>query len=214
MTRSDVEVHAQDERIRQKALGRALDAVRSDSDIIVGPWTGEVGFELLYWIPFLNWLVGQAAGGRRMVVVSRGGAAMWYRHLTSQYVDILDLVTPNEFRERTAGKKKQYHQQCEFDQELIGEVRRRLGLAEGPVVHPSAMFRLFAALWRRRATIDLVESFSSFRIFTSAGHRAPGEPSCGLRCRKVLLQQSVPGHERESNVRRRQCCVVSAARCR
>jgi hypothetical protein len=189
---SDVDVHAQDERMRQKALGRALDAARSDVDIIVGPWTGEVGFELLYWIPFLNWLVDHAASGRRMVVVSRGGAAMWYRHLTTRHVDILDLVTPDEFRKRTAGKKKQYHQQHEFDQELIAEVRRRLELSEGPVIHPSAMFRLFAALWRRRATIDLVESFSSFRSFTPPAVERPANLPAGYVVAKFYFSKAFP----------------------
>jgi hypothetical protein len=189
---SSVEVHEQDERVRQKALGRALDAVRREGDVIVGPWTGEVGFELLYWIPFLNWLAGQGPGGRRLVVVSRGGAAMWYRHLTSRYVDILDLVTPTEFRERTAGKKKQYDRQREFDQELIGEVRRRLGLADGPVVHPSAMFRLFAALWRRRATIDLVESFSAFRVFTPPAIERPANLPAGYVVAKFYFSKAFP----------------------
>ncbi len=23
---------------------------------VIGPWLGEVGFEVLYWIPFLHWL--------------------------------------------------------------------------------------------------------------------------------------------------------------
>src|SRR4029450_13762233 len=90
---------------QQKVLGRALDALRRGAGVRVGPWTGEVGFELLYWIPFLTWLAGQGPGGRRLVAVSRGGAAPWYRHLTSRYMDILDLVTSDEFRERTAGKK-------------------------------------------------------------------------------------------------------------
>ena len=30
---------------------------RSGRPLIVGPWLGEVGFELLYWIPFLDWAV-------------------------------------------------------------------------------------------------------------------------------------------------------------
>ena len=93
--------------VHREALQRALSVVHGDADVIAGPWTGEVGFELMYWIPFLAWLVEQGLGGRRIVVVSRGGAGLWYRHLTSRYVDILDLLTPDEFRERTAGKKKQ-----------------------------------------------------------------------------------------------------------
>jgi hypothetical protein len=164
---------------QQEALARALEAVGSDRDVLVGPWTGEVGFELLYWIPFLGWLAEQGPGGRRMVVVSRGGAVSWYRHLTTRYVDVLELLTPDEFRERTEGKKKQYDRQRALDRELLARARERLGLSDGPVVHPSTMFRLFAALWRRRATVELVEAFSSFRrlIPPPPGQRPSGLPA-------------------------------------
>ena len=160
---------------QQEALNRALAAVRSEGDLIVGPWTGEVGYELLYWIPFLGWLAEQGPGGRRMVVISRGGAAAWYQHLTSRYVDIFDLVVPEEFRERTAGKKKQYDARREFDRELVNKAREKLGLREGPVVHPSAMFRLFAGVWRRRTAVDLVESFACFRTLDPVPAAPAGE---------------------------------------
>ena len=32
--------------------------------ILVGPWLGEVGFELLYWIPFLRWFARDASACR------------------------------------------------------------------------------------------------------------------------------------------------------
>src|SRR5688500_5075392 len=41
-----------EEASQQAALQRALRAMRGGGDVVVGPWTGEVGFELLYWIPF------------------------------------------------------------------------------------------------------------------------------------------------------------------
>jgi len=155
-----------EEAAQQAALQRALRAVRGDTDVIVGPWTGEVGFELLYWIPFLTWLAGQGPGGRRMVVISRGGAAPWYRHLTSRYLDTLDLMTPDAFREATAGRKKQHDPRRALDLDLIRQARERFGLGEVPVVHPSAMFRLFMALWRKQATVELVESFASYGPLT------------------------------------------------
>jgi len=163
--------------VHQEALQRALAVVHGDGDVLVGPWTGEVGFELMYWIPFLTWLVEQGLSRERMVVVSRGGAGLWYRHLTSRYVDILDLVTPDEFRERTAGKKKQYDSRREIDKELLKKTRDRLGIDEGLVLHPAAMFRLFVGLWRGRATIDLVESFSRFQPLTRP---ASAESPAGL----------------------------------
>ena len=35
--------------------GRLATLARSGRPIVAGPWLGEVGFELLYWIPFLAW---------------------------------------------------------------------------------------------------------------------------------------------------------------
>jgi hypothetical protein len=170
----------EDDAAAQEALAQALKAIQGDGDVIAGPWTGEVGFELLYWIPFLTWLSGQGLEGHRLVIVSRGGAAPWYRHLTSRYVDILDLITPEEFRTRTEGKKKQLSPKRELDKALLKDVRQRLDLRDASVIHPSAMFRLFTALWRKRATVDLVDSFASFAPLTRpapAADRIPGLPN-------------------------------------
>jgi hypothetical protein len=156
----------EDQARREKSMRNALTSIREPGDIIAGPWTGEVGFELLYWIPCLTWMAREGQlDGRRLVVVSRGGAAPWYRHLTSRYVDILDLVSPDEFLRRTSEekKRKQYSPKRPFDRELIAQVRERLALPDAALIHPSAMFRLFTGLWRGRTTVDLVEPFTAFR---------------------------------------------------
>ena len=154
-----------DEEIAQtQAVQRALKIARGSGDVIVGPWTGEVGFELLYWIPFLNWLVEQGLDSKRLVVISRGGAAPWYRHLTTRYVDVLDLMTTDEFRERTSeGKRKQYTPKRDFDVELLERVRAAHDLRSAEHIHPSAMFRLFLGMLRDGASGAVVDSFTSFR---------------------------------------------------
>ena len=170
-----------EESAQQAALEQALRVTRGSGDVVVGPWTGEVGFELLYWIPFLGWLVEQGLDPRRMVVVSRGGAAPWYAHLTSRYVDIFDLAGAEEFRARTAGPKKQMEKRDEFDAELLAKARHALGVRDdAAVIHPSAMYRLFAALWRKRATVSLVESFTTHRPMVRPGPAARGELPAGL----------------------------------
>jgi hypothetical protein len=171
----------EEEAAQQAALQRALRAARGGGDVVAGPWTGEVGFELLYWIPFLGWLAEQGLDGRRLTVVSRGGAASWYAHLTTRYVDILDLVSAEEFRRRTEGPKKQVERRSEFDGELLGRAKAAAGVPdEAAVIHPSAMYRLFAALWRKRATVDLVESFTSHRRLTAPGPFTADERPAGL----------------------------------
>lgn len=154
-----------DEEFEEHAgLQRALRAITSDDEVLVGPWTGEVGFELMYWIPFLNWLVEQGLDGRRLIVISRGGSSAWYRHLTSRYLDVLDLMSPEEFRQRTAeAKRKQYSPKRELDRDLIERIRSSHNLQGALHVHPSAMFRLFTSLWHKRATMDLVDSFTVYR---------------------------------------------------
>ena len=57
------------------SAGSSSDFRNTRGPIVIGPWIGEVGFELLYLIPFLNRaLRTYKLEDRRLVVVSRGGA--------------------------------------------------------------------------------------------------------------------------------------------
>ena len=74
--------------------------------IVVGPWLAEVGYEVLYWVPFLRWF--QDAYGvprERLIVVSRGGLDQLYRPLAAGYVDLFDLTTPEELASRNAERR-------------------------------------------------------------------------------------------------------------
>src|SRR5688572_20329807 len=76
--------------------------------IIVGPWLAEVGYEVLYWIPFLRWF--QDAHGipsDRFVVVSRGGMESAYAGIAGRYVDLFDLMTPSDFADRNHQRRAQ-----------------------------------------------------------------------------------------------------------
>jgi hypothetical protein len=142
---------------------------RSGRPIIVGPWLSETGFELLYWIPFLAWA--KAYGNfdpERLVVVSRGGAAPWYRHITSHYEEIFSHFSPDEFRQANerrideqAGRQK-HLELSSFDREIIARVSRARGLSGAEVLHPSLMYQLFDHFWFQRAPVTLVEAFTAF----------------------------------------------------
>src|SRR5687767_906004 len=78
-----------------KALKRRVSQLASsDKPIVLGPWTRSVAEELVYWIPFLQWVkeYGELPASR-LVVISRAGARPWYGHISTQYVDILDQVS-------------------------------------------------------------------------------------------------------------------------
>src|SRR5688572_32227402 len=98
------------DRARQQAalfrtewqIERELAAIaRGRGPIIAGPWLSEVGFEALYWIPFLRWFEDRyRVDPGRVIALSRGGVADWYRDVAERYVEIFDHVDPGTFARR------------------------------------------------------------------------------------------------------------------
>jgi hypothetical protein len=126
----------------------------ADGKVVIGPWLGEVGFEVLYWIPFLHWLSERyGIGPENVTVVSRGGVAPWYDGLCDRYVDVFDALTPDEFRTATlelwastGGLQKQVVVRPWDERvldETLGESWRQQSL-----VHPQLLYRLFRNVWQ------------------------------------------------------------------
>ena len=152
---------------------------RSGRPVIAGPWLSETGFELLYWIPFLAWA--RAYGNLdsdRLIVVSRGGAASWYGHITPHYEEIFSLYSPDEFRMRNEQRIREQQGRLKhvevssFDREMLDRIRQRRQLGDAEILHPSSMYQLFDHFWHQRAPMSLVEAFT---VFTRLEHR-PGDP--------------------------------------
>jgi hypothetical protein len=69
--------------------------VTSGRTLIAGPWLSEVGYEALYWIPFLRWVKAAfRVDPARVVAVSRGGVSSWYEGIAGRYVEIWDEFDP------------------------------------------------------------------------------------------------------------------------
>jgi hypothetical protein len=154
------------------AMTRDLDRIKKSSrPLLIGPWISEVGFEVLYWIPFLNWAV-NAFGlqERRLIVVSRGGAGRWYRHLTTEYVDVFDLFNVDEYRARNEERwSDRGHQKqlawTDMEREIVDRAKRKLELADVEVLHPSVMYKLFCFFWFGKATVRLFTAHADVRRF-------------------------------------------------
>ncbi len=127
---------------------------RGSAPIIVGPWLSEVGYEVLYWVPFVRWVQKRYdVAPSRLVTVTRGGAASWYADISPNAVEIFDLMEPAVFTARNAqraaagtGTLKQFAIAA-MDQEIVDEVKRRLGATEARLLHPSLLYRLFHQFW-------------------------------------------------------------------
>jgi hypothetical protein len=157
--------------------------------IIVGPWLSEIGFELLYWIPFLRWAVDFAGLHRDdLWIISRGGCRSWYADISSNYVDVLDFYSPEAFREGNTRRMREQaaqaqriglrdgqlstkqHTKTSFDREIL----KRIDHTDARLLHPSLMYRLFRPFWKRQAPDLYTQMARPARI--SAPPRLEGLP--------------------------------------
>ena len=158
---------------------------RSRRPLVLGPWVSEVGFEVLYWIPFLRWLRAECGWDpSTAVAISRGGVASWYGDVAERYVEIFDVVDLHTFNVRNArrasadGTQKQLDR-SDFDRDLILQACEKAGLTGHRVVHPSAMYRLFRQFWLGHRPVSHVLERTRFaRLCPPAGsdrHMLPAE---------------------------------------
>ena len=159
----------EEQRVFERRLRRRLARIASENrPVIVGPWTGEVGFELLYWIPFVTYALHKASvSPDRILVVSRGGTAPWYSHLGGQYADILSHVTPDRFRTETMVQKKQKGM-GPFDREVVRTVLKGAGVRRASLLHPGLMYPLFQPFWKQRENVGRVEDHTAHRLLERA----------------------------------------------
>ena len=153
------------ERRVKRSLARAAAGGRP---VIAGPWTSEVGYEAMYWVPFLHWAADRyGVGPDRLIAVSRGGTRSWYEGIADRYVEIFDLVEPREFERRAAERRADGDQKqmgaSAFDEELLHAARARLGLADADVWHPGLMYQLFRAFWHGDRSVEHVLEHTDYR---------------------------------------------------
>ncbi len=141
---------------------------RDERPIVVGPWLGEVGFELLYWIPFLRWFAERyEIPAERLIAVSRGGsAAAWYAPFAARSHDALSFMSLDDFRRKNQHRSGRLGEQKQttatpLDEEIVSFVRSVEGRAVS-VLHPSTMYRLFAPYWWGHHPLEWVRRYARF----------------------------------------------------
>lgn len=172
--------------------------LRSDAPIIAGPWLSELGFEVLYWIPFLRWLCGTyKISPRRIVVLSRGGVFGWYKGVAHRYVELFGLMSAKMFRRsakersrRQDGSIKQMHVD-DFDKQYIELAAQRLKLAEHVVLHPSLMYRLFTPAWGSGSSLPMLPKLH-YRALAAPAHPVLAELPPRFYAARFYARPSLP----------------------
>lgn len=138
--------------------------VARDRLLVAGPWMSEVGFETLYWLPFLQWLkAAYHLDPARVVAVSRGGVGSWYENLAHRYVEIWDDMDPAEFARRNAARGvTKHYEPGPLDDDILASVARRLGTRDFDVLHPGLMYRLFTLYWSGQRAMGFMDAHTRF----------------------------------------------------
>lgn len=180
---------------------------RGNGPIIVGPWLSEVGYEVLYWVPFLRWYCNRyGVDPSRVVVVSRGGVASWYRDVAAQYIELLDLFDVPTFAARNAERQRLGDQKqramADFDREILSRVQEQLGGARITVCHPSLMFRLLRQFWLGNESLQYVQEHTKYARVDLAD--VPGVPALPQRfvAMKFYSGKAIPATERNRQLLR------------
>ena len=175
--------------------------------IIVGPWLSEVGYEVLYWVPFLRWYCDRyGVDPSRLVVVSRGGVASWYRDVATQYIELLDLFDVPTFAARNAERQRQgeqkQHAMADFDREILSRVREQIGSEHATVCHPSVMFRLLRQFWLGNESLQYVQEHTKYARVDLGD--IPGVPALPERfvAMKFYSGKAVPATDRNRELLR------------
>src|SRR5258705_11063228 len=167
------------------AVERDIARVVSGSDpIVVGPWLSEVGYEVLYWVPFVRWVQSQyRIPPERLVVVTRGGAAAWYSDITTHAVELFDLMSPDDYAAGNAqrsvedrGTLKQFGV-SPMDQRIVADVQGRLGTGRVRVLHPSFLYQLFHQFWLGHRPPSFLDKRTRYRRIAAPEIVLPTLPS-------------------------------------
>lgn len=176
--------------------------------IVVGPWLSEVGYEALYWVPFVRWFKQTyRIKPEQLLVVSRGGAGAWYSDITPNRFEVFDHVTPDAFAASAAsraagaaGTLKQL-EMPPFERDLVERARAHWGVPRVQVLHPALMYRLFQQFWAGHRALSFLDEHTSYRMVTppaAADVPLPGLPDAYVAVKLYAAQslQDVPDTRR------------------
>lgn len=190
---------------------RELARIASGSGpIVVGPYASEMAFEILYWIPMLNWWAERYGVDReRVTVISRGGADPWYGDLGSTYLDIFDYCPPDALkaavdRSIEATRSSKQTEVSSFDREVLRRAGPDLGTDDYTLLHPRLMWQLltrsFTMLGRGALPLSTVLERSAYRPLPTPG---PSSAVDGLPDGYVAVKLYFSGNLPDTEAHRR-----------
>lgn len=170
---------------RQQAVSKLIAELNQDArPILLGPYRSELGFECLYWLPFLRFLSSQIKDfARRASVVTRGGLAPLYADVAAQGYDLYALRDVKDVRRenlydlqaRQKGKTIKQVLMTDWDEAVLEDAARALSITGVfHVVHPSWMYWALAPYWEEEAGLKYLLSLAHYATLPKIGSVVQG----------------------------------------
>lgn len=133
----------------------------SKAPILAGCWRSEVGFEALYWIPFLNrFRKHYRIDDNRLIAIGRGGSASWYRMAGQGDVyehAPLEMVRAIATQQAlTSGSIKQLRREG-WESHVCALAAKSVGIHRYHVLSPWWMYQLLAPFWEGRESVNWLD---------------------------------------------------------
>lgn len=135
----------------------------SKKPILIGPWRSEVGFEVLYWLPFLNAFRHRyRIDDNRLITIGRGGSAAWYR--TNGQGDLYEHA-PLEMMRTIASQEAQKTGSIKqrrdegWERHVCGLAAQSIGITKYHILSPRWMYQLLAPFWEQRQSTHWLDSY-------------------------------------------------------
>lgn len=134
----------------------------------MGPWHGELGFEALYWLPWLkHWRDTDQIAADRLVPITRGGMSLLYD--APKALELYDMRDPRDVRVenwltfRQTGWMKQAQIRA-FDREVLRDAAKTLGLGRTyHVLHPAWLYQTLQPFFAGERGIAWLQQRSDYR---------------------------------------------------
>lgn len=141
---------------------------KSKKPILCGPWRSEVGFEVLYWIPFLTHFREQYKIAKdRLVYIGRGGSSAWFD--SAGKADLFEFLPVDSVRTLTTlaaqqtGSIKQTSVP-QWEMSVCDLAATTMGLSEYEVLSPKWMYQTLAPFWEGREGLKWLDQHTLHQV--------------------------------------------------
>ncbi len=157
---------------RQKVVEKFITELSADTlPVIIGPWRSELGFEVLYFLPFLRWLGSKIKDfDKRAVIITRGGLAPLYAKVAERSVDLYTLREVTEVRRENLYDQQRTQMQkqmmpTDWDEDVVSDAAR--GLKLGALYHtlsPAWMYWALCPFWDEARGLKYLASMTDYAL--------------------------------------------------